>query len=282
MRSMTVAIDARVRRYILDGSDEDLTRLVGIAQTFADLARDGFSHVGVRPGWRAIDCGCGPLGGLAVLADMVGPDGRVLGVDFNESTVHKARSVTAALGLSNVDVVAADLNEVDPLVLGGPFDLAYTRLFLMHQRDPVHTLRQIGRLLRPGGWLVAHEALRTPPPRSQPDLPALADYWALIHVLLERSGVARDTVENLPRFAREAGLKISDVSGGFLVGEANMFDLHASTLAAAREGAVRSGAATETQVDALVRSLRVASIADNRWVSSPFMLRLTLRKPRMP
>jgi SAM-dependent methyltransferase len=41
--------------------------------------------------------------------------------------------------------------------VGGPFDLAYTRLFLMHQPDPVRTLRQIAGLLRPGGWLVAQE-----------------------------------------------------------------------------------------------------------------------------
>ena len=91
----------------------------------------------------------GPLGALPVLAEMVGPDGCVLGVDFSESAVQKARSVASALRLTNVEVVAGDINELDPAALGGPFDLAYTRLFLMHQANPVQTLRQIAKLLRP-------------------------------------------------------------------------------------------------------------------------------------
>lgn len=36
-----------------------------------------------------------------------------------------------------MEVVAGDLYELDPAALGGPFDLAYSRLFLMHQADPV-------------------------------------------------------------------------------------------------------------------------------------------------
>jgi SAM-dependent methyltransferase len=88
--------------------------------------------------------------------------------------------------------------------VGSP-DLASTRLFLMHQTNPVQTLRQVAELLRPGGWLVAQEPLRTPPPRSHPDLEALAGYWELLHRLLERAGVPAGAVEDLPRSAREAG-----------------------------------------------------------------------------
>ena len=69
-----------------------------------------------------------------------------------------------------MEVVAGDLHELGAAAVGGPFDLAYTRLFLMHQPDPVRTLSQIARLLRPGGWVVAQEALRSPPPRSHPPL----------------------------------------------------------------------------------------------------------------
>jgi SAM-dependent methyltransferase len=46
--------------------------------------------------------------------------------------------------------------------MGDRFDLAYAPLFLMHQPDPVRTLSQIARLLRPGGWVVAQEVLRKP------------------------------------------------------------------------------------------------------------------------
>src|SRR6188472_84105 len=176
---MAEAIAERVRRYILDGSDEDLRRLLGVAESTQEIARSAFRRVGMQEGWHVIDCGCGPIGGLAVMAEMVGPAGRVVGVDFSEPAVQRARSVVAALQLGNVELFAGDIHELDAAVVGGPFDLAYTRFFLMHQTDPVRTLRQIARLLRPGGWVVAQEALRSPPPRSHPHLDALGAYWDL-------------------------------------------------------------------------------------------------------
>jgi ubiquinone/menaquinone biosynthesis C-methylase UbiE len=61
------------------------------------------------------------------MAEMVGPAGRVVGVDFSEPTAERARSVVAALELGNVEVVAGDIHELDAAAVGGPFDLAYTR-----------------------------------------------------------------------------------------------------------------------------------------------------------
>ena len=190
---MAEAIAERVRRYILDGSDEDLRRLLGVAEATQEMARSAFRRVGMQEGWHAIECGCGPIGALAVMAEMVGPDGRVVGVDFSEPAVQRARSVVAALELGNVEVFAGDIHELGTAAVGGPFDLAYTRFFLMHQPDPVRTLRQIARLLRPGGWVVAQEALRSPPPRSHPHLDALGV-----------SGIWRTRCWNAPGVCRTA------------------------------------------------------------------------------
>ena len=121
---MAEAITERVRRYILDGSDEDLRRLLSIAETTGEMARSAFRRVGMQEGWHAIDCGCGPLGGLAVMAEMVGPAGRVVGVDFSEPAIQRARSVVAALQLGNVELFAGDIHELGAATVGGPFDLA--------------------------------------------------------------------------------------------------------------------------------------------------------------
>jgi ubiquinone/menaquinone biosynthesis C-methylase UbiE len=43
------------------------------------------------------------------MAEMVGPGGRVVGVDFNEPAIQRARSVVTALELSNVELFAGDL-----------------------------------------------------------------------------------------------------------------------------------------------------------------------------
>jgi len=277
---MTETVANKVSRYILDGTDQDLRRLLSISQLTAEMARSAFGRIGLQAGWSAIECGCGPIGALAVMAEMAGPSGRIVGVDFNEAAVQQARTVVSALGLSNVEAIAGDIHDLDVATLGGPFDLAYTRLFLMHQPNPTQTLRQIASLLRPGGWLVAQEALRTPPPRSQPDLEALGVYWELLHQVLQRVGVPSGAVEDLPRYAREAGLEVFGVNGSFQTTTPELgFDLHASTLAAGRERAVRSGIASEQEIDDLVLRLREARCGQYEWVSTPFFLDLTLRKP---
>jgi ubiquinone/menaquinone biosynthesis C-methylase UbiE len=277
---MAEAIAERVRRYVLEGDDQDLRRLLSISQEAAEMTRTALRRVGVQPGWSAIECGCGPIGALAVMAEMIGPGGRIVGVDFNKPALDQAATVASSLGLDNVELVAGDIHDLEPATLGAPFDLAYTRLFLMHQVDPVQTLRQIADLLRPGGVLIAHEPLRTPPPRTHPDVEALTDYWALIHRLLERAGVPRDSVENLPRHAREAGFEVEAVSGYFAAMKPAVgLEIHASSIAAARHRAVQAGVATEREIDDLILGIRAVEPSEREWVSSPFFLDLTLRKP---
>jgi ubiquinone/menaquinone biosynthesis C-methylase UbiE len=276
---MADATADQARRYIADGSNQDLRRLLSISESVAENGRRALRRVGIADGWTVIDCGCGPLGGLAVLAEMVGPGGRVVGVDFSEPSIQRARSVVATLGLGNVDLVVGDINELDGATLGGPFDLAFTRLFLMDQPDVVRTLGQIARLLRPGGWIVAHEALRNPPPRSHPHLDGLATYWGLLHEVMGRTGLPRGTVEGLPGSARAAGLEVARVEGFFSTLDPELgFELHASTLAAARERAVKTGIAAKT-IDGVIARLRSAKAGGYEWVTSPFFLDLALRKP---
>ena len=130
---MTESLAERIAHYVLDGSDRDLARLLVVAELQAESARSAVTRLGDVTGWKIVECGCGPLGALAVLSDLVGPTGHVVGVDFSPATVERARSAIAALGAHNVDVVVADLNALDTSVLAAPFDLASTRAFLMHQ-----------------------------------------------------------------------------------------------------------------------------------------------------
>ncbi len=276
---MTDATLEQVRRYVLDGSDDDLRRLLSLSESFAAHARRAFRRAGVGPGWTVIDCGCGPIGALALLAELVGPAGRVVGVDFSETTVERARSVVTAAGLGNVELVAGDIHELDPAALGGPFDLAFTRAFLMHQEDPARTLSRIAALVRPGGWIVAHEPLASPTPRSNPPLDALPAYWTLVHEVMQFAGVPRGAIEDLPRSARAAGLDIVEADGFFCTQDPELgFEIHAGTLAAARQRAVTAGIGAET-IDELVATLRAAKSGGYEWVTSPFLLDLVLRKP---
>jgi SAM-dependent methyltransferase len=71
------------------------------------------------------------------------------GIDFSEPAVQRARSIASTLRLDNVEVRVGDVHDVDLQALGSAFDLAYARLFLVHQRDPARTMQRIAALLRP-------------------------------------------------------------------------------------------------------------------------------------
>jgi ubiquinone/menaquinone biosynthesis C-methylase UbiE len=172
---MSETIGERMRRYVLDSSDEDLQRLLSIAELSAEPTRTAFRKIGMKPGWRVIDCGCGPLGALAVMAEMVGPKGRVVGIDFSEPAVQRARSIASTLALDNVEVRVGDVHDIDRQALGSAFDVAYTRLFLLHQRDPAQTMQRIAACFVPAGGssLTSRFAARRPARRHRlmPSLP---------------------------------------------------------------------------------------------------------------
>ena len=276
---MTDTVGQRVQRYILDGSDDDLRRLVAASELLADSARTALRRSGIQAGWSVIECGCGPVGALTVMAELAGQAGRIVGVELNPAAVRRAQSVVDTLGLENVQVIAGDVNELEMAAAGGPFDLAFTRLFLMHQPDPVRTLRQISGLLRPGGWIIAQEPLLNPAPRSFPHLGALDAYWQLAIKLVEGLGVPANSVERLPQSAAAAGLEVVRMDGSFAVTSPDRaFGINAATLAAARERATAAGLVSGEEIDALVAELRAAADHGHEWATSPFFLDLTLRK----
>jgi hypothetical protein len=69
------------------------------------------------------------------------------------------------------------------------------------------------------------------------------------------------------------------MSGSFMVDDPELvFEVHAATLAAARERGIQLGIAAE-RIDGLARDIQAAKGSGFEWVSSPFFLDLTLRKP---
>ena len=277
---MTNTVGDLVQRYLLDGGDEDLKRLLSVSESMAETARAALRRSGIGPGWNVIECGCGPVGALTVLADLVGESGRVTGVDLNPAAVQRAQSVARSLGLANVRPVVADADDLDAAALGGPFDLAYTRLFLLHQRDAARTLARIATVLRPGGWIIAQEPLRDPTPRSFPGHDSLMPGWHLMADLVTGFSGSDAASDSLPRQAADAGLDVVRVDGSFALGEPQrMFPIYAASLDAMRDRGITAGLVTAEQIDALTGPLKAAAGGDYDWVTSPFFLDVTMRKP---
>jgi arsenite methyltransferase len=57
----------------------------------------------IHPGERVVDCGSGAGADALIAARLVGPSGRVIGIDMTPAMLAKARTNTAAAGLTNVE-----------------------------------------------------------------------------------------------------------------------------------------------------------------------------------
>ncbi len=102
-----------------------------------------------QPGWEVLEIG-GGLGEVGRrVAELVGPDGRVLISDQSEAMVETAARLSK--GLDNVALQVVDAQEM-PLE-SESFDGAVSRYSYMLMPDPAAALAETCRVLRPGGRL---------------------------------------------------------------------------------------------------------------------------------
>ena len=110
-----------------------------------------FPSLPVRPGDRVLDVGCGFGDTTIRLAERVGPEGSVVGIDCCDAFLDYARKDVAAKGLRNVSFMRGDAEIALP---AENFDFVFARFGTMFFANPVAGLRNMRKALRPGGRMV--------------------------------------------------------------------------------------------------------------------------------
>lgn len=111
------------------------------------LAPVFMDFVGVAPGWRALDVGCGPGALTAELVRRLSP-GNVVAVDPSVSFVEAARERHPGV---TVHLAGAEQLPLEDRT----FDAALAQLVVHFMSDPVLGLREMARVARPGGVVAA-------------------------------------------------------------------------------------------------------------------------------
>ena len=96
-----------------------------------------------------VDLGSGAGTDSLIAAQMVGPDGHVIGVDMTPEMLAKARAAAAELGVTNAEFIEADAEQLP--FADASIDTVVSTLVLCTVDAPDVALREIGRVLRPGG-----------------------------------------------------------------------------------------------------------------------------------
>lgn len=192
--------------YALGADTDEAARLQRQSDELQPEARallTRLGELGLRPGQTALDLGCGPRGILDLLADAVGPGGRVVGLDADPAHVTAARQFAFSQGLANVEVLAGDARHTG--LPAESFDLVHTRTLLVTIPEPAEVVAEMARLARPGG-LVASQEADAEFSICYPPLPEWDRLLALFRASFPRAGADMRLGRRLPELFRAAGL----------------------------------------------------------------------------
>jgi SAM-dependent methyltransferase len=151
--------------YVLGSETHEIARLDGQAASIAPATEVLLRASGIGPGMRVLDLGTG-LGHVAfAVADLVGAEGAVYGVDRSAALLGIAEQRRRVAGLAHVAFAEADVRAFGA---AEPFDALVARLLFFHLPDAVDVLRRQLENLVPGGLVLAIDfdvgSVRAEPP----------------------------------------------------------------------------------------------------------------------
>jgi 2-polyprenyl-3-methyl-5-hydroxy-6-metoxy-1,4-benzoquinol methylase len=152
--------------YVLDHHLEgERSRLALMSRLLDPMHRRHIESLGVVPGARTLEVGCGNGSISAWLAERVGPGGRAVAVDLDLSLV-EARAPNLELRLG--DIVAGP---IDP----GGFEFVTARAVLHHVTDVEAAIRNLAASVAPGGSILLIEPDFLPVSVAEP--PEVRAFW---------------------------------------------------------------------------------------------------------
>jgi SAM-dependent methyltransferase len=199
--------------YTLELSEPERLRYRMMAGLARENEADLWEYAGIVPGARVADVGCGPGAVLAEIAQIVGPEGTVVGVEPGQPAREAAGEELISRGLEHAAVREGngEATGLDP----GVWDCVMMRHVLTHTGEAAERIvTHLATLLAPGGhvYLVDTDldAARSSPP--DPDIQHQFERYAEFHRSLGndvRMGA------RLGALVRAAGLEVAEHRGTF-------------------------------------------------------------------
>jgi SAM-dependent methyltransferase len=230
--------------YVLGSSEGEIRRLDGQAASIAGPTAGLLSAAGIGPGMRVLDLGTG-LGHVAFqLAEMVGPEGSVVGVDREAPLLAVAEQRRTA---ENVRFVEADVRTAS---FDEPFDAIVCRLLLFHLPDAVDVLRHHHANLVADGLMVALD-FDIGSSRTEPEVPLATRARGWIEAAFRAARANPRVGPRLIPMLRDAGF--ADVAGfgiqGYIpAGDPSGPPLLAGVVRSLANQIVAGGIATEAEI----------------------------------
>ena len=200
-RGAAAAARKPVARPAIEPGHVDGEALLEIARFAVPLKRRIAAMLPLRPGLRVLDVGCGPGADTTMLAPLLSPGGRIVGVDRDANLLEIAQSRTQR----SPEARLANHLRADAVHLpfaSEAFDVCRCERLLQHVRDGDRAVSEMVRVTKRGGIVVAADS-----------------DWASLSIDADDPAVERDVVRSvtdalndgyagraLPRRLSDAGL----------------------------------------------------------------------------
>lgn len=142
-------------------TDYDKMNAVISFQQHIKWRKDTMNRMSVEEGASALDVCCGTADWTIALAEAVGDEGKVIGLDFSSNMLEVGKQKVHQLGLQQVELIQG--NAMDMPFDDDTFDYVTIGFGLRNVPDYMHVLKEMHRVLKPGGMAVCLET-------SQPTL----------------------------------------------------------------------------------------------------------------
>ena len=201
--------------YILTVSSDEIERLRLQAEVLAPLTRRALRAAGIESGGEVLDVGTGTGDVAFLVAELVGPSGRVHGVDIEAGMIVVAREDARVRGVKHTTFEQVVPGSGD----GTQYDGVVARFVLAQQADQPGFLRQLAARVRPGGTLLiidsanyGHNAWSMPPQ------PLYDELVRTIFSVTRELGHDHNTGMNFVSLFEQAGLPEPEITADWLVG----------------------------------------------------------------
>lgn len=190
--------------YTLGRTSHETTRLIEQSRIYGESTHRLCKRAGITVGMRVLEIGSGAGDVALTLAELVGPTGKIVGVDVNAEILDTARQRATEAGVRNVEFIAGDART---LAFADKFDAIVGRFVLMYMADPGQAFAKLVTHLNPGGIVAFQEPEYTLyPALLHPDTPLMNQLIEWILDVFEHSGAHLDMGIGLYRAFVDAGL----------------------------------------------------------------------------
>jgi SAM-dependent methyltransferase len=266
------------RDYILGTHDAEIDRLSLQHRVWRPRMLDAWRRAGITQGQTVIDAGSGPGYASLDLAEIVGPEGRVLAFERSARFVAALNDAAARRGFANVSAEEADITETS---LGEAVaDALWCRWVFSWLIEPARAVANIALAVKPHGIAVFHEYLHYASWGLAPKEPAFDAFVQAVCESVAGTGASIDSARFLPYMLEDAGFDIVSLTPIVDVVAPDNFVWHwpAAFARGYSQKLVEDGHLTARQADEAIAALDRAESKGGGRMTTPIVLEIIARR----